>query len=221
MPQVPNAQELALHSLLPTVHSLPPELLQLSASLLAQSKSKAASLKPEEEIGRTYVCCHIACQRLGHKLALEVAKPSPPVKPKVYNKLHTYFNSVLATPKKAERRPEPKTKDVSTPTTKSPASTKTTPLKRQLSVPASTTPTKRTTRALQSSDATQSTENEQEYNPSNSEDLMDVDANVGLGLQDEIDQQLNTETSMYSKTPIRRKEKHAKPPVCSFPVLSF
>ena len=94
---MPTPIELTLSSLLPTVSFLPPELIALSTSLLAQSRSKAASLKPEEEIGRTYACCHIACQRLGHKLALEIAKPAPPVKPRVYNKLHTYLNSVLKT----------------------------------------------------------------------------------------------------------------------------
>ena len=91
--------ELTLSSLLPTVSLLPPEVLTLATSLLAQSRTKAAQLKPEEEIGRTYACCHIACQRLGHRFALEIAKPAPPVKPSVYNKLHTYFNAVLATPK--------------------------------------------------------------------------------------------------------------------------
>lgn len=94
---MPTPIELTLSNLLPTVSFLPPELIALSTSLLAQSRSKAASLKPEEEIGRTYACCHIACQRLGHKLALEIAKPAPPVKPKVYTKLHTYLNSVLRT----------------------------------------------------------------------------------------------------------------------------
>ena len=96
---MPTPIEIALSTLLPTVHSLPPELISLSTSLLAQSRAKAANLKQEEEIGRTYACCHIACQRLGHKLALEIAKPAPPVQPKVYNKLHTYFNTVLTTPK--------------------------------------------------------------------------------------------------------------------------
>ncbi|KAF2484669.1 origin recognition complex subunit 6-domain-containing protein [Neohortaea acidophila] len=96
---MPNAIEHTLSTLLPTLTLLPSELLNLSASLLAQSRAKAANLKQEEEIGRTYACCHIACQRLGHKLGLEIAKPAPPCKPKVYNKLHGYFNAVLATPR--------------------------------------------------------------------------------------------------------------------------
>jgi origin recognition complex subunit 6 len=94
---MPSPIEIALSSLLPTVSYLPPELISLSTSLLAQSRTKASSLKAEEEIGRTYACCHIACQRLGHKLALEIGKPAPPVKPKVYNKLHTYLNAALKT----------------------------------------------------------------------------------------------------------------------------
>ena len=94
---MPATIELTLASLLPTVSYFPPELLLLCASLIAQSQSKASTLKPEEEIGRTYACCHIACQRLGHRLGLEIAKPAPPVKPKVYNKLHTYLNAVLKT----------------------------------------------------------------------------------------------------------------------------
>ncbi|KAK3713945.1 hypothetical protein LTR37_008195 [Vermiconidia calcicola] len=100
---MPTPIELNLFSLIPTLSYLPDELTALASSLLAQSRNKAASLKPEEEIGRTYACCHIACQRLGHKLALEIAKPAPPVKPRVYAKLHAYLNTVLkttATPKK-------------------------------------------------------------------------------------------------------------------------
>ncbi|KAK3715381.1 hypothetical protein LTR37_007109 [Vermiconidia calcicola] len=100
---MPTPIELNLLSLIPTLSYLPDELTALASSLLAQSRNKAASLKPEEEIGRTYACCHIACQRLGHKLALEIAKPAPPVKPRVYTKLHAYLNTVLkttATPRK-------------------------------------------------------------------------------------------------------------------------
>ena len=43
--------------------SLPPELVSLAASLLAHSRSKAASLKAEEEIARSYACAHLACER--------------------------------------------------------------------------------------------------------------------------------------------------------------
>lgn len=101
---MPTPIELSLTSLLPTVSPLPDELVNLATSLLAQSRTKATTLKPEEEIGRTYACSHIACQRLGHWLALDIAKPTPPVNPKVYSKLHTYLNSVLRTQTTPRRR---------------------------------------------------------------------------------------------------------------------
>jgi len=53
-----------LLSLLPTISlPLPPELINLAVSLLAQSRSKAANLKPDEEIARGYACAHITCER--------------------------------------------------------------------------------------------------------------------------------------------------------------
>ena len=56
----------ALVSLIPSWDgSLPQELQDLAVSLLAQSRSKAGSLKAEEEIARTYACAHIACERYG------------------------------------------------------------------------------------------------------------------------------------------------------------
>ncbi len=56
--------EQALTSLIPTyTGSLPQELVQLALSLLAQSRSKASSLKAEEEIARGYACAHLACER--------------------------------------------------------------------------------------------------------------------------------------------------------------
>lgn len=56
--------EQALTSLLPTLNgALPSPLVNLSTSLLAQSRSKASALKPDEEIARAYVCAHIACER--------------------------------------------------------------------------------------------------------------------------------------------------------------
>jgi len=54
----------ALTGLIPTSSSpLPPELVKLAVSLLAQSRSKASSLKAEEEIARSYACAHLACER--------------------------------------------------------------------------------------------------------------------------------------------------------------
>lgn len=53
-----------LTGLIPTFTSpLPLELLELAASLLAQSRSKASSLKADEEIARSYVCANLACER--------------------------------------------------------------------------------------------------------------------------------------------------------------
>lgn len=96
---MPTPIEQALASLLPTLSPLPHELLDLSTSLLAQSRARASTLKPEEEIGRTYACCHIACERLGKKLALEiVGRPTPPVQPRVYAKLKGFLGSMLRTP---------------------------------------------------------------------------------------------------------------------------
>ncbi len=57
--------ERALVTIIPGFNgALPPELLDLAASLLAQSRSKASGLKAEEEIVRTYACAHLACERL-------------------------------------------------------------------------------------------------------------------------------------------------------------
>ncbi|CAK3939296.1 origin recognition complex subunit 6 like [Lecanosticta acicola] len=92
---MPAPVELSLASLLPTVAFLPPDLISLANSLLSQSRSKAASLSRDEEIARTYACCHIACKRLENRLELEIGKPSPPVAPRVYNKLYGYLDGVL------------------------------------------------------------------------------------------------------------------------------
>lgn len=54
----------ALTSLIPTLTGpLPPELLEIAVSLLAQSRSKASSLKADEEIARAYACANLACER--------------------------------------------------------------------------------------------------------------------------------------------------------------
>lgn len=56
--------EQALVGLVPAHNGpLPSELLSVAVSLLAQSRSKASSLRPEEEIARTYACAHLACER--------------------------------------------------------------------------------------------------------------------------------------------------------------
>ena len=56
----------ALSGLAPTLNDLPPELLELAASLLAQSRSQG-SLKAEEEIARSYACANLACERYVHR----------------------------------------------------------------------------------------------------------------------------------------------------------
>jgi len=57
----------ALSSLIPTLSgSLPLELRELATSLLAQSRSKASSLKADEQIARSYACANIACERSGN-----------------------------------------------------------------------------------------------------------------------------------------------------------
>ncbi|KAL9117148.1 MAG: hypothetical protein Q9187_006317 [Circinaria calcarea] len=44
--------------------SLPSPLVELALCLLAQSRSQASALKAEEEIARSYVCAHLACESL-------------------------------------------------------------------------------------------------------------------------------------------------------------
>ena len=54
----------ALQGLVPTLSGpLPAELVSLAESLLAQSRTKASTLKAEEEIARSYACANIACER--------------------------------------------------------------------------------------------------------------------------------------------------------------
>jgi len=57
--------ETTLLSLLPTytAGAIPSALTSLAAALLAQSRTKASTLRPEEEVARAYTCCHIACER--------------------------------------------------------------------------------------------------------------------------------------------------------------
>lgn len=53
-----------LISLLPSLAGpIPAELVNLATSLLAQSRSRISNLKPQEEVARSYVCAHIACDR--------------------------------------------------------------------------------------------------------------------------------------------------------------
>ncbi|PIA92402.1 hypothetical protein CB0940_09450 [Cercospora beticola] len=102
---MPTPTETVLSTLLPTISFLPPDLVSLASSLLAQSRSKAASLKPEEEIGRVYACAHIAAERLKKRLDLELDKPKPPCPPKVYKKLYGYLDGALSAPVPPPRTP--------------------------------------------------------------------------------------------------------------------
>ncbi|KAK6414930.1 hypothetical protein LTR95_017656, partial [Oleoguttula sp. CCFEE 5521] len=99
-----TAIERSLHLIVPTAPSLPSTLIDLASSLLAQSRAKVPKLKQDEEIARTYACCHLACERLKHKVNLEVGKIAPPCGPRVYKKLYGFLDSALplapATPKR-------------------------------------------------------------------------------------------------------------------------
>ncbi|KAA8565648.1 hypothetical protein EYC84_009499 [Monilinia fructicola] len=100
-----QATSLVLSNLIPR-HSgpLPPELLDLTSSLIAQSRVKC-SLNQEQEIGRTYACANLACERLKTTLNLPAIEPRPPVPPRVYKKLYAYIDESLAsaTPRKRAR----------------------------------------------------------------------------------------------------------------------
>ncbi|KAN0084857.1 Origin recognition complex, subunit 6 [Elaphomyces granulatus] len=97
--------EQALSMLLPThATELPPELLNLAQSLVAQSRSYATSLKPEEEIARPYACAEMACKRLTRTLKLPPLLGHPPCPPRVYNKLYAFLDRSLARDTVSTRR---------------------------------------------------------------------------------------------------------------------
>ena len=114
---MPTQIEEALVTLVPLFNALPSELVSLANALLVQSKAKAANLKPDEEISRTYACANIACERsvslssstrhtlltskhdrLKTRLGLEKLQPRPPVPPRIYKKLYSFLDQTLATP---------------------------------------------------------------------------------------------------------------------------
>ncbi|CAF9917644.1 hypothetical protein IMSHALPRED_003709 [Imshaugia aleurites] len=98
--------------LVPTLTGpLPPELLELAVSLLAQSRSKASSLKADEEIARAYA--------LKQSLSLPKIEPRPPCPPRVYQKLYRYLDSAL--PAGTRRTARPSRHNVSTTPHSSPA----------------------------------------------------------------------------------------------------
>ncbi|KAJ6129167.1 Origin recognition complex subunit 6 [Penicillium capsulatum] len=89
--------EQALGNLVPThANDLPQELLSLALSLVAQSRSFSSSLKPEEEIARPYACAEIACRRLSRALKLPPLLGHAPCPPRVYKKLYTYLDRSLS-----------------------------------------------------------------------------------------------------------------------------
>ncbi|KAG2416745.1 hypothetical protein HFD88_007961 [Aspergillus terreus] len=97
--------EQALATLLPThANDLPPDLVSLSLSLVAQSRSFSASLKPEEEIARPYACAEIACKRLTRALKLPPLMGHPPCPPRVYKKLYAFLDRSLSTSISGPRR---------------------------------------------------------------------------------------------------------------------
>ncbi|PLB47536.1 hypothetical protein P170DRAFT_510365 [Aspergillus steynii IBT 23096] len=88
--------EQALGTLVPThANDIPQELLSLALSLVAQSRSLSASLKPEEEIARPYACAEIACKRLTRALKLPPLLGRPPCPPRAYKKLYSYLDRSL------------------------------------------------------------------------------------------------------------------------------
>ncbi|EAS28499.2 origin recognition complex subunit 6 [Coccidioides immitis RS] len=102
-----KASEQALANLLPTLaESLPEELVELAAYLLAQSRSYGGSLKPEEEIARPYACAEIACKRLSKSLKLPPRTSRPPCPPRIYKKLFAYLEQLLSQSSTAAKRQE-------------------------------------------------------------------------------------------------------------------
>ncbi|KAI1337347.1 hypothetical protein F5Y15DRAFT_159358 [Xylariaceae sp. FL0016] len=87
--------EPTLLSLLPTLTVLPQPLLELASSLLAQSRHTAGALKTEEEVARSFACCHIACDRLKIDLDLPPIQANPPIPPRIYKRLYTHLDNVL------------------------------------------------------------------------------------------------------------------------------
>ncbi|KFY71449.1 hypothetical protein V499_08358 [Pseudogymnoascus sp. VKM F-103] len=140
--------EQSLTSLLPRLTTdLPSDLINLASSLVAQSRSVASNLKQDEEIGRAYVCAHIACERLKSTLNLPLIEPRPPVPPRVYTKLYTYLSSALVarpqrTPKKVQRLEDAQLppSNTKTPTRRKSNPTSTTPA--GLPLPSRPTPSK-------------------------------------------------------------------------------
>ncbi|RHZ58252.1 uncharacterized protein CDV56_108412 [Aspergillus thermomutatus] len=130
--------EQALSTLVPThANDLPPELISLALSLVAQSRSFATSLKPEEEIARPYACAEIACRRLSRALKLPPLLGHPPCPPRAYKKLYSFLERSLSTTASGSKRAG----DSSAPGTPSRSgSAPSTPTKRQALAKTAATP---------------------------------------------------------------------------------
>jgi len=66
-----------LYSLLPGLTAtLPPELIELTSSLLSQSRTKAERLGKDQEGARGYVCANLACERYTMLVNLSISSSS-------------------------------------------------------------------------------------------------------------------------------------------------
>ncbi|KAI5803474.1 origin recognition complex subunit 6-domain-containing protein [Peziza echinospora] len=74
---------------------VPDALINHATSLLAQSRSRISSLRPDEEPARAYLCAHIACERLKQRLDLPEILPRPPLPKRQYGVLYKQFNQML------------------------------------------------------------------------------------------------------------------------------
>ncbi|KAG0634475.1 origin recognition complex subunit 6-domain-containing protein [Tuber brumale] len=118
-----KALESTLSGLIPSlVGPVPSELIDLSASLITQSRNRISNLKPAEEATRDYVCAHIACDRLRKKLDLPAIEPRPPLAKKAYGALYNQFHKALTTVSFRSQQVAPQA-PLETPSTVSPIST--------------------------------------------------------------------------------------------------
>ncbi|KAL4923910.1 uncharacterized protein BDV17DRAFT_224998 [Aspergillus undulatus] len=104
--------EQALATLLPThAQDMPQELRSLALSFVAQSRSSASSLKPDEEIARPFACAELACKRLARTLKLPPLLGHPPCPPRTYKKLYSFLERSLSlsSPRRTESASAPGT----------------------------------------------------------------------------------------------------------------
>lgn len=180
-----------------TTATLPPTLTSLATSFLAQSRTRASTLRPEEEIARLYACCHIACERLGKKLSLElIAQPNPPMGKKGYERLKLGLGAVLrmegGTPGRGRAGELTPSKEVATPT-------KTTRM------PTRTPPSRRSVRP-----ATLATKEDEVMEDAPVPMPMAMEEDEGLDEDDEEAYESPLPVKRPAKTPLRRKEKRAR-----------